>query len=376
MQMAQLLRQGPVNSIGGGINQAAQAVAMALMQRRANQQQQKQQQGLITALQGSLSPEQQQQLGPLLQNPQAAPAVAQALLQQRTAQAFPDPNRERAFELEERALDLREEGQEADQAFRQRQLGMQQQEMGLRQQQMQQQLQLAKMEQAGAIQEANIDRVELTGDLRKSLESTDQVKMMVKAMPAIRAANQTIGRDTLASDLNLVFAVGKTFDPESVVREGEQVAVANSQSIPGRIMGYINAVNGGSRLSAEARQNLLQELNTRANILIDEAQKAAAPFVQDAIDAGLDPARVARPTLFDRERLGIPETQGQPEPERASSFRGAIPSAEAGPTAAEPATEQRNFRTMDNATFLGQDISQMSPEQREEYARELERRGF
>ncbi len=101
--------------------------------------------------------------------------------------------------------------------------------------------------------------------LRKEFNGLKPVQDYKAVLPAIRSAYDTAGRNSRASDINLVFAVGKTMDPSSVVREGEQVMVQDAGSLSDRLKGLINSVNGGARLTATQRAQLLMELKSRAD---------------------------------------------------------------------------------------------------------------
>jgi hypothetical protein len=74
---------------------------------------------------------------------------------------------------------------------------------------------------------------------------------------------ETQGRDTRASDLNLVYGLAKIFDPNSVVREGEMVLVKDTSSIPQWLQGEIARLNGGAALQPQARASILQEARGR-----------------------------------------------------------------------------------------------------------------
>ena len=85
---------------------------------------------------------------------------------------------------------------------------------------------------------------------------------------------ETAGRDTRASDLNLVYGLGKIMDPTSVVREGEMVMVKATGSLPDWLIGTINSVNGGAALTPETRDAIMNEAYSRM-------QSYDAAFAQD-----------------------------------------------------------------------------------------------
>ena len=67
------------------------------------------------------------------------------------------------------------------------------------------------------------------------------------------------GRNTKASDLNLVYGLGKIMDPGSVVREGEMVMANNTQGMQERFNGMISSIQGGAGLTPQTRQALMAE---------------------------------------------------------------------------------------------------------------------
>lgn len=100
-------------------------------------------------------------------------------------------------------------------------------------------------------------------NLRKEVQQLPSYKNLAQAAPIYRSMFDTAGRNTKASDLNLVYGLGKIMDPTSVVREGEMIMVKNSAGMSEQLMGAINALNGGAALTAETRQALMQEAYSR-----------------------------------------------------------------------------------------------------------------
>jgi hypothetical protein len=103
------------------------------------------------------------------------------------------------------------------------------------------------------------------GELRKEFEGLPEVKSFKQIVPVYNSAIKSAGQDTRAADLDLVFAVGKTLDPDSVVREGEQVTITRTGSPAEQVSGFINYLQGGGKFTADMRQNLLQLLSNRAS---------------------------------------------------------------------------------------------------------------
>lgn len=387
MLAMQLLQnqQAPQN-IGQGISQAGSALAQALIGRQAIQQQGQQEeqsrQRLAQALQG-LPPEAQQALGPLAQDPQMAPMIQQALAQRSIQQALPEPIsplqqqqiqlQRRGLNLDEQALQARQQQQAAQQQFRQQQASQDQsfreRQFAFQQEQANQDLQLQFAKLQAEQQSDPRELAEFEQSLRKEFNGLDQTKQLAKALPAIESAMDTIDRDTLASDLNLVFAVGKTFDPESVVREGEQVTIANAQALPDRLVGMIKAANGGSRLSAETRQALLTELQSRANAMFGGTIAQADQFRSMASEAGARPNNVVNPKLIDRARRVIGGGSEQPG--------GNAPAAPAPQRLGEANAGEARPQPEGNGGFsLNTDVTKLTGDELDAYARWLEQQGF
>lgn len=104
-----------------------------------------------------------------------------------------------------------------------------------------------------------------TAKLRGELHQLPSYKNLAQAMPIYSSMVETAGRDTRASDLNLVYGLGKIFDPTSVVREGEMVMVKDTSNLPDWLAGEIARVNGGAALSPTTRQAILTEGYGRMN---------------------------------------------------------------------------------------------------------------
>lgn len=102
-------------------------------------------------------------------------------------------------------------------------------------------------------------------NLRKEVQQLPSYKNISQAAPIYRSMFETAGRNTKASDLNLVYGLGKIMDPTSVVREGEMIMVKNSAGMSEQLMGAINALIGGAALTPETRQALMAEAYSRMN---------------------------------------------------------------------------------------------------------------
>jgi hypothetical protein len=88
-------------------------------------------------------------------------------------------------------------------------------------------------------------------------------KNIAQAAPIYKSMVETAGTNSKASDLNLVYGLGKIMDPNSVVREGEMVMVKNTASLPDWLVGAANSLNGGAALTPETRAAILKEAHNR-----------------------------------------------------------------------------------------------------------------
>lgn len=114
--------------------------------------------------------------------------------------------------------------------------------------------------QAAAAAPATFDD---THKLRQEVTNLPSYKNLAQAAPIYKSMLDTAGTNSKASDLNLVYGLGKIFDPGSVVREGEMIMVKNTAGLPGWLEGVVNGLNGGQALTPETRQMILKEAHNR-----------------------------------------------------------------------------------------------------------------
>lgn len=100
-------------------------------------------------------------------------------------------------------------------------------------------------------------------EVRKEIQGLPSYKNFAQAAPIYTTMVDALDRNTKASDLNLVYGLGKIFDPNSVVREGEMVLVQDTASLPDWLIGSIQSVNGGNRLQEDTRKAIIQEAKSR-----------------------------------------------------------------------------------------------------------------
>jgi hypothetical protein len=126
-------------------------------------------------------------------------------------------------------------------------------------------------------------------DLRKEFNALPVVKNYNAVVPVIQSAREAATTDTAAADMNLVYAVAKVNDPESVVRESETAMVVASGSPAHRFLGQFNYVAGGGRLTAEQRKELMNELESRAGAHEKLYNDAVTQYQSGAPEIGSSP---------------------------------------------------------------------------------------
>ncbi|MGS5125146.1 DNA transfer protein, partial [Escherichia coli] len=108
-----------------------------------------------------------------------------------------------------------------------------------------------------------------SADLIKGLNS--DITNFGKNYNSVRAAANSLQAlskvNTGAAQLGIIFNYMKSLDPQSVVREGEQVQVMRSDGIWGQIKGYVDQLNAGNGLSQEARDNIVNAAKINANAM-------------------------------------------------------------------------------------------------------------
>lgn len=127
---------------------------------------------------------------------------------------------------------------------------------------------------------------DLVSGLRKEFNALQPVQNYRAALPVVESAKNA--PDTPAGDLDLIYAVGKALDPNSVVREGELNLVIKSGSPLQRFAGYAQYIGAGKgRLPAAQRAELIAMLDGRVGQLKGAHDMAAAPYIKQAQALGL-----------------------------------------------------------------------------------------
>lgn len=127
--------------------------------------------------------------------------------------------------------------------------------------------------------------------LRKEFDALSEVKDFKAALPVLISARNA--PDTTAGDIDLAYAVGKIYDPKSVVRESEQKLVYTTGSILQKLIGGTEAaLSGDSRFTPEVRQRLLNALNNRVLQFRQAYDQTRKTYEDYATQSGFDPINV------------------------------------------------------------------------------------
>ena len=150
----------------------------------------------------------------------------------------------------------------------------------------------------------------MEGTLRQNYVKMPEVTGYKEVVTAFNSA--TTAGNTLAGDLNLVYAFAKAMDPGSVVREGEQVMIARTGGVFDRLKGMVESISGGARLTPEIRMALMNELNTRVLAWQQQHDAVRSQYENIARSRGLSVGNVvdAAPTI------NLPITRTQADVER------------------------------------------------------------
>lgn len=160
-----------------------------------------------------------------------------------------------------------------------------------------------------------------TQDIRKEIQQLPSYKNFAQAAPIYDTMVDASTRDNKAADLNLVYGLGKIFDPGSVVREGEMIMVKDTASLPDWFIGTIQSVNGGARLQPETRAAILREARSRIDAYKGMYDNDLGQYRKIAQAYGLDESLMLppMPQLRDLPQVGAPTA---PQPPAASGAQG------------------------------------------------------
>ncbi|HBN2066361.1 TPA: phage DNA ejection protein [Escherichia coli] len=180
-----------------------------------------------------------------------------------------------------------------------------------------------------------------SADLIKGLNSDNT--NFGKNYNSVRAAANSLQAlskvNTGAAQLGIIFNYMKSLDPQSVVREGEQVQVMRSDGIWGQIKGYVDQLNAGNGLSQEARDNIVNAAKINANAMGQQFNQQVDEYLDtygDTIPQGL------KKSLGRRKAKLFDDVTAQPTPQGGNGQTKAAPSGiSEGATATNPKTGQK-----------------------------------
>lgn len=180
-----------------------------------------------------------------------------------------------------------------------------------------------------------------SADLIKGLNS--DITNFGKNYNSVRAAANSLQAlskvNTGAAQLGIIFNYMKSLDPQSVVREGEQVQVMRSDGIWGQIKGYVDQLNAGNGLSQEARDNIVNAAKINANAMGQQFNQQVDEYLDtygDTIPQGL------KKSLGRRKAKLFDDVPAQPTPQGGNGQTKAAPSGVSeGATATNPKTGQK-----------------------------------
>jgi len=121
--------------------------------------------------------------------------------------------------------------------------------------------------------------------LRKEFNDVPEVKNYRTVLPIIESARNA--PNTAAGDIDLIYAVGKIMDPNSVVREGELNLVIKAGSPIQRFQGQVANIAGGGRLPPSQRQQLMTILDSRVGQAETAYNNAVNLYTRSAQSEGL-----------------------------------------------------------------------------------------
>lgn len=146
--------------------------------------------------------------------------------------------------------------------------------------------------------------------LRQNYVKMPEVANYKEVASAFNSA--TAAGNTLAGDLNLVYAFAKAMDPGSVVREGEQIMIQRTGGVFDRLKGMVESISGGARLTPEIRMALMNELNTRVLSLQQQHDSVRVQYEAIARQRGLNvdsvldkPPTINIPIVRNQQELNV-----------------------------------------------------------------------
>lgn len=127
--------------------------------------------------------------------------------------------------------------------------------------------------------------------LRKEFEGMDSVKQYKLVLPLYQRALKA--PNTRAGDVSIIYALGKMFDPGSVVREGELILSQNTAPWLQKLASNANSqLTGEGSLNKETRAAIMDALNGQVEALSMPYRQERERFAQYADENGWEPRQV------------------------------------------------------------------------------------
>ena len=173
-----------------------------------------------------------------------------------------------------------------------------------------------------------VQRNPITGEIRKAYESADkqaftkttelrndfnnlpQVKAWNVVEPSLISARVAANDKSGASDLNLIYALGKILDPNSAVKEGELELAGNTGSFGQKVAGLYKSVSTGGKLPPAVKQDLLRQIESRTYSQKQQYESAKSKYTDIAKKNKLDPNDLFIGTVV--EPVNVSQTQENP----------------------------------------------------------------
>jgi len=131
-----------------------------------------------------------------------------------------------------------------------------------------------------------------TNELRTTFQNLPEVKSWNVTQPILLSAREAAKDTSGASDLNLIYALGKALDPNSVVREGELQLAAGTGSLGEKLKGYYKSASVGGKLTPEVKQDLLRQIESRTYAQKQQYESAKKQYTAIAKKYQLDPSEL------------------------------------------------------------------------------------
>jgi hypothetical protein len=179
---------------------------------------------------------------------------------------------------------------------------------------------------------------EEAASLRKEIiQNVPSYKNLAQAAPIYKAMVSTAGTNSKASDLNLVYGLGKIMDPTSVVRDGELIMAKDTAGWSDKLAGWVNGLNGGQALTPETRKAIMAEAHGRISAYKDVYDQDMSHYSKIATKQRLDPEDVIHDFgKFDEWKGGPPSATVTPLPAQTAPQPAAAPSAQPANPGAMP----------------------------------------